>query len=156
MSVVPSTKASKNFEAENAENLEAIEQQFAVEAVETLETHWELLASIPGSQLKLTSQDDEVFSTFIACFPEFTKEKLMKFDDMDLKNEKDKARWRDWSKNFEDVIYDYNFGCILRKNSSEPYLENNTLFSFRLQFYAIEIARNKLGLNDWVYEKFNA
>ncbi len=26
----------------------------------------------------------------------------------------------------------------------------------RMQFYAIEIARNKNGLNDWIYEKSNA
>ncbi len=26
----------------------------------------------------------------------------------------------------------------------------------RMQFYAIEIARNKNGLNDWIYEKNNA
>jgi hypothetical protein len=25
-----------------------------------------------------------------------------------------------------------------------------------MQFYAIEIARNKNGLNDWIYEKNNA
>jgi hypothetical protein len=24
-----------------------------------------------------------------------------------------------------------------------------------MQFYAIEIARNKLGLNDWIYEQNN-
>jgi hypothetical protein len=26
----------------------------------------------------------------------------------------------------------------------------------RMQFYAIEIARNKNGLNDWIYEQNNA
>lgn len=26
----------------------------------------------------------------------------------------------------------------------------------RMQFYAIEIARNRAGLNDWIYEKAQA
>lgn len=141
---------SSNFEAENAENLEAIEQQFAVAAVEQLETYWNLLESIPGSELTLTSQDEEIFTTFLACFPEFTKEKLNKFSEDEMKTKENKARWRDWSKNFENTIEDYNFGCLLRTDASKPYDQDNTAFSFRLQFYAIEIARNKLGLNDWV------
>ncbi|KAL6929591.1 hypothetical protein ACO0SA_000994 [Hanseniaspora valbyensis] len=150
MSVATNAKESANFDAENAENLEAIEQQFAVAAVEQLDTYWKLLESIPGSELTLTSQDEEIFTTFLACFPEFTKEKLIKFDENELKTKENKARWRDWAKNFENSVEDFNFGCLLRTDSTRPYEQDNTTFSFRLQFYAIEIARNKLGLNDWV------
>ena len=150
MSVATNAKESTNFDAENAENLEAIEQQFAVAAVEQLDTYWKLLESIPGSELTLTSQDEEIFTTFLACFPEFTKEKLIRFDENELKTKENKARWRDWAKNFENSVEDFNFGCLLRTDSTRPYEQDNTTFSFRLQFYAIEIARNKLGLNDWV------
>ena len=49
-------------------------------------------------------------------------------------------------------VEDYNFGTMLRKSPKTEYGENETIFSVRMQFYAIEIARNRAGLNDWIYE----
>lgn len=46
------------------------------------------------------------------------------------------------------TVADYNFGTLIRSNASEDYTERNTMFITRIQFYAIEIARNRLGLND--------
>jgi hypothetical protein len=46
------------------------------------------------------------------------------------------------------AVADYNFGTLIRTNSMEDYTEKNTMFITRIQFYAIEICRNRLGLND--------
>lgn len=46
---------------------------------------------------------------------------------------------------------DHNFGTILRTTSNEEFTESNAIFVLRAQAYAIEIARLRNGLNDWVY-----
>lgn len=43
---------------------------------------------------------------------------------------------------------DYNFGTLLRTNTKGEYSPDNTLLALRGQFYTIEIARNREGLND--------
>lgn len=74
---------------------------------------------------------------------------------------------------------EYNFGTLIRANVEDDYTQENSIFGvssflspsalcglspfcqltrygrttgYRLQFYAIEIARNRRGLNDKVYE----
>lgn len=42
----------------------------------------------------------------------------------------------------------YNFGTLIRKNAHDDYNEKNSFIVIRIQFYAIELARNKEGLND--------
>lgn len=64
-----------------------------------------------------------------------------------LKSDEAKAQWRDWIKPFEKKVDDYNFGTLLRLNSNEGYTEHNSIFATRIQFYAIEIARNREGWN---------
>lgn len=54
----------------------------------------------------------------------------------------------------------YNFGTLIRKNAHEDYNEKNSFIVIRIQFYAIELARNKEGLNDIhfinnIYDKDN-
>lgn len=44
------------FNAETAENLEDIEKQFAVVAVEQAETYWNLISKVPGSKLASLDQ----------------------------------------------------------------------------------------------------
>lgn len=80
------------------------------------------------------------------------------------------------------AVTDFNFGTLIRTDSADEYTQYNTTFgelSFpllgclyaiqsslwsshsppfistvtRLQFYVYEIARNRRGLNDWVFEK---
>lgn len=50
-----------SFDPNTAENSEDIEKQFAVVAVEQAETYWKLITSIPGSKLRLTKLDDEIY-----------------------------------------------------------------------------------------------
>jgi hypothetical protein len=42
---------------------------------------------------------------------------------------------------------------MLRKSPKTEYGEKETIFAIRMQFYAVEIARNRAGLNDWIYER---
>lgn len=78
-----------------------------------------------------------------------------------------KEKWRNLIMRYEKRIAHYNFGTLLRLDASGGYTEENSHFgnvisflhtSFspclvtRTQFYAIEIARNKEGINDTVFQ----
>lgn len=137
------------FDAENADNLEDIEKQFAVKAVVQAETYWNLISKVKASQLKLTTYDDQIFSTLIEDFPEFKeKNSVATILEDDMKSPAGKARWRTFCEKFKEID-DYNFGTLLRTNANDEYSQENTMFAVRIQFYAIEIARNRYGLNDW-------
>lgn len=145
---------SKPFNAEEADNLEDIERQFAVIAVEQAETYWNLLTKIQGSKLRLTKIDDEIYNTFIEHFPEYKDiERIKSFKEDELKTPQRKAQWRTFCNLFEKSVEDFNFGTLLRTNSAEEYGQEGTIFVVRIQFYAFEIARNRHGLNDWIYGK---
>ncbi|RLV91601.1 hypothetical protein JA1_003782 [Spathaspora sp. JA1] len=141
------------FDAENADNLGEIEMQFAVKAVQQAETYWSLLEKIPGSKLKLTKYDDDIFKTFLEDFPEFKEpEAVAEIKEDDMKSPSGKTRWREFCDKFKE-IEDYNFGTLLRLKANEEYTQEGTIFAVRIQFYAIEIARNRYGLNDWASKK---
>lgn len=140
------------FNANEADNLEDIEKQFAVKAVQQLTAYWGLISRVRASTLRLTKRDDEIYEALIAAFPEFqNKEHAAKVLEADMKSPAGKAAWRDFCEKFKD-IEDYNFGTLLRTNAAEKYEEHNTIFVVRIQFYAVEIARNRHGLNDWASE----
>lgn len=141
------------FDAENADNLEDIEKQFAVKAVMQAETYWGLLTKIPGSKLKLTKFDDDIFDTLLEDFPEYKDpENLKEISEEKMKNKEGKEKWRVFCEKFKE-IEDYNFGTLLRTKNTEEYTQHGTIFVVRIQFYAIEIARNRYGLNDWAVGK---
>lgn len=141
------------FDAESAENLEDIEKQFAVKAVMQAETYWGLLEKIPGSKLKLTKYDDEIFVQLLEDFPEFKEPATAAvISEASMKSPSGKAKWRTFCEKFKD-IEDYNFGTLLRSKSTDEYSQEGTIFVVRIQFYAIEIARNRYGLNDWASAK---
>ena len=48
---------------------------------------------------------------------------------------------------FEYHVEDYNFGTLLRLDCKDGYSEANTTLVPRVQFLAIEVARNRQGLN---------
>ncbi|KAJ5128865.1 DUF757-domain-containing protein [Penicillium atrosanguineum] len=142
---------SKPFDPEQAENLEDMEKQFAVKAVEHLMTYWSILEKVKGSQLRLTKMDDAIYVHFMTEFPDFNPASTIIEDDM--KSKAGKERWRNFVNQYEETIEDYNFGTIIRARADEEYEQHNTIFGVRMQFYAVEIARNRAGLNDWIYEK---
>lgn len=143
---------ASTFNAETAENLEDIEKQFAVKAVMQAEAYWGLLQKVPGSQLKLTKHDEDIYQQFAADFPELNDPKaVQEILENEMKSPTGKERWRNFCEKFN-TIEDYNFGTLLRSKSSDEYTQEGTIFAVRIQFYAIEIARNRFGLNDWVYQ----
>ncbi|NXR88964.1 PBDC1 protein, partial [Hypocryptadius cinnamomeus] len=62
-------------------------------------------------------------------------------------------KWRPFCLAFEGVVEDFNFGTLLRLDARGKYSEENTIFATRIQFLAIEIARNREGCNDEVHRR---
>lgn len=146
-----SQATSKGFDPQNAPNLPEIEKQFAVRCIEQAETYWNLLGAIQPRSLKLTKFDDEIMTEFEACFPDIYNNKdgsLQIINESEMKSPEGKEAWRKYIAKFEKQIADFNFGTLIRTNSEEDYTERNTMFITRIQFYAIEICRNRKGLND--------
>ncbi|KAJ5108020.1 Protein PBDC1 [Penicillium angulare] len=142
---------SKPFDPEQAENLDDMEKQFAVKAVEHLMTYWAILEKVKGSQLRLTKMDNEIYESFMTEFPDFDPAATINEDDM--KSKAGKEKWRNWINQFEKKIDDFNFGTIIRTRADKEYDQDTTIFGVRMHFYAVEIARNRAGLNDWIYER---
>ena len=145
--------APDDFDAETADNFEDIEKQFAVKAVQHLEIYWRMLTLRPGSQLTFTKLDDQIFTHLVTVFPKFsTKEGTAKvLVEDEIKSPGGKKVWREFMMHYEKTVDDYNFGSLLRLDASGEYDQANTIFVPRMQFLAIEIARIKFGLNDWVH-----
>ncbi|KAH7402488.1 putative polysaccharide biosynthesis protein [Pyrenochaeta sp. MPI-SDFR-AT-0127] len=143
--------AGTTLNAEDTENFEDIEKQFAVKVVQHMETYWNILEKVPGSKLRLTKFDDEILEHFKRDFPEFDASATINEDEM--KSKEGKERWRKFIAEYEKKVEDYNFGAMLRASPKIEYSETGTIFAVRMQFYAVEIARNREGLNDWIYEK---
>ncbi|PFH62654.1 hypothetical protein XA68_12525 [Ophiocordyceps unilateralis] len=142
------------FDAEQAINMEEMEQQFAVKAVQQMQTYWSLLETVKGSTLRLTKMDDDIYAHLTEAFPDFDAAATINEDEM--KSKAGKERWRAFMMVYEKKIDDYNFGTMVRDSPRAEYEEKTTIFVPRMQFYAIEIARNKKALNDWIYEKAQA
>jgi len=146
--------APAGFDPETADNFEDMEKQFAVKAVQHMATYWAILEKMRGSSLRLTRMDDEILASFKETFPEF--DPAATIDENTMKSKAGKEKWRNWMNQYEKTIDDYNFGTMLRNNPKAEYTEKETIFAMRMQFYAIEIARNRAGLNDWIYEEKHA
>uniref|UniRef100_A0A8H7XRE2 Polysaccharide biosynthesis domain-containing protein n=1 Tax=Psilocybe cubensis TaxID=181762 RepID=A0A8H7XRE2_PSICU len=129
--------------------------RFAVKAVEQAQTYWNLLEKVNPKDLKLTKYDDEIFDHLMATFPELNQEpyeKLVKIDEDWMKSKDGKNRWRTFIESYKDKVKDYNFGSLIRTDARDEYGESNTIFVTRIQFYAYEIARNRLGLNEKAHQ----
>jgi len=146
-----SAAAPTSFNAEEADNFEDIEKQFAVKAVQHMTTYWAILEKVRGSSLRLTKLDEEIYEHLKTDFPEFDPAATINEDEM--KSKTGKERWRKFMMAYEKKIDDYNFGTMLRVAPNLEYGNEETIFVPRMQFYAIEIARNRNGFNDWIYEK---
>ncbi|KAI1333931.1 DUF757-domain-containing protein [Xylariaceae sp. FL0016] len=144
----------KDFDAENAENNEEIEKQFAVKAVQHLETYWGILEKVKGSALRLTRMDDDILEHLKSDFPDFDPAETI--NENEMKSKSGKERWRKFMMAYEKKVDDYNFGTIMRTSPKVEYEQDTTIFVPRMQFYAVEIARNRAGLNDWIYENAQA
>ncbi|XP_033102809.1 protein PBDC1-like [Anneissia japonica] len=118
--------------------------QWAMKAFKHAEVYYNLISSVDSRSLKLTKHDDEILEHFNKDFPDFN---IQKFDEDDLKTESAKFKWRPFCNHFDGTVEDFNFGTLLRLDCSKDYSEENSTLATRIQFYAIEIARNRAGLN---------
>ena len=126
-----------------------LEHLWVAKAIEDAEVYINLLQSVDTQYLKLSYIDDRLYEAFSETFPELNVDKLKEDD---LKNEDAKVKWRRFCEQFKPLIENYNFGTLLRLDSSGGYSEQNSTFSYKLQFLAIEIARNRRNFNKSVVE----
>ncbi|GAA5891754.1 hypothetical protein JCM8208_002874 [Rhodotorula glutinis] len=144
-----------NFDAENAQNDDGIEMAFAIQAIEQAETFFKLITKVKPSTLKrLTKWDEEIVEAFLQNFPEYNfADKLKVLNEDEIKSANGKRRWREFMMPFEKKVDEYNFGTLIRLDCTKDYSQENSMFGYRLQFYAIEILRNRKGLNDAVWQQ---
>merc|ERR1711936_665649 len=148
INLLNSWKMSLDDDPSKYGNDEQLEHLWVVKAIDFAEVHYDLLQSINSRYLKLTHIDDRIYEAYFSTFPDLNVTKLT---EEELKTVEAKAKWRHFCEQFKPLIEDYNFGTLLRLDSSGDYCEENTTFSYRLQFLAIEIARNRNGCNTCLY-----
>jgi hypothetical protein len=94
---------------------------------------------VPGSKLRLTKLDDEIYEHFKKEFPDFDPKATI--DEEEMKSKEGKERWRKFIIAYEKKVDDYNYGTVIRTNPKFEYGQDETIFAVRMQFYAIEIVR---------------
>ncbi|KAI8612513.1 putative polysaccharide biosynthesis protein [Chytriomyces sp. MP71] len=146
MSAVEVSK-SKPFSAETAENHEDVEKIWSVKALHHAETFFKLISTIDAKKMRLTKMDDDLYCEFKEEFPEIDVENVKEFEQ--FKCDKAKEKWRNWitKGNYEAKVADFNYGTLLRNRSAEDYGPENAFFVTRIQFLAVEVARNREGYN---------
>eukprot|EP00090_Calanus_glacialis_P024923 TRINITY_DN3869_c0_g1_i1.p1 TRINITY_DN3869_c0_g1~~TRINITY_DN3869_c0_g1_i1.p1 ORF type:complete len:214 (+),score=90.63 TRINITY_DN3869_c0_g1_i1:31-642(+) len=130
-----------------------VEELWAMKAMEHAEVYFNLLCSVEPARLKLSGSqelDDKIYKDYKESFPNLDTGKLTEDD---LKNKKAKVEWREFSNRYKDVE-DFSLGSLLRMDSTKDYSEENTMLAIKIQFFAIEIARNRDGLNDTLRANF--
>ncbi|XP_061657975.1 protein PBDC1 [Syngnathoides biaculeatus] len=135
--------------AEAYGNDERLEAMWAVKAYNHAEVYFNLISSVDPKFLKLTKMDDDIYATFRATFEDLDIKVL---DPDRLKSAEAKERWRPFCNHFQGLVEDFNYGTLLRLDCQKDYTEENTIFATRIQFFAVEIARNREGLNNAVFE----
>lgn len=127
-----------------------VEMIWAMKAYQHAEVYFNIISAVDPRNLKLTKTDDLIYSVFREEFPTLCIDKL---DSEDLKSPPAKEKWRPFCMKFEKEVEDFNYGTLLRLDSSRDYTEENTIFCTRIQFFAIEIARNREGCNDVIFHR---
>ncbi|OON19229.1 hypothetical protein X801_04908 [Opisthorchis viverrini] len=88
--------------------------------------------------------DDRIYEEFCKVFPDLDVSLL---SEDQLKSPESKALWRDFCNKFSEELEDYNLATLFRLDASKAYDEHNTCVVPRIQFLALEIARNRRGDN---------
>lgn len=101
--------------------------------------------------MRLTPNDDVIYSHFRQDFPDLNVDVI---NEDELKSAAGKAKWRPFCEKFKNIVEDYSFGTLMRADAKDEYTDANTLLVPRIQFYAIEIARNREGINDSIRKNF--
>merc|ERR1712013_90782 len=117
-----------------------VEHLWVLKAIEHAEVYFNLLCAIDPKMLNKLSgsreTDDEIFADFQKSFPNLD---ASKFSEDEIKSDKAKAEWREFCEHWKHL---------------KDYSEENTCISVKIQFLAIEIARNRGGFNDDLRKNF--
>jgi Polysaccharide biosynthesis len=110
-------------------------------AVEHLMTYWSILEKVPGSKLRLTKMDDDIYEHFKREFPDFDPSATLNEDEM--KSKAGKEKWRNFMNEYEKTINDFNFGTMLRSNAKAEYDQETTLFGKIIQYFCVWLRDGK-------------
>lgn len=127
-----------------------VEELWAMKAVEHAEIHFNLLCSVDPKHLHLTPYDNEIYEEFRKQFPDLD---VSVVKEAELKSGEGKAKWRAYVEKFN-RLEDFSYGTLLRADATEEFQPDNAILVVRIQFWAIEVARNREGHNDGLREKF--
>ena len=122
-----------------------------MKAVEHMTIYFNLLSALEPKLLKLTPKDDMIYKKFRETFPDLS---IGVLNMEDLKSSDAKEKWRPFCTEFEGLVEDFNYATMLRVDPNKDYSEDNSVVVPRVQFLAIEIARNREGHNDSVRKLF--
>ncbi|XP_048860979.1 protein PBDC1 [Brienomyrus brachyistius] len=125
-----------------------LEIMWAMKAYQHAEIYFNLISSVDPVFLKLTKVDDKIYTAFRETFADLNIQVL---DPEQLKSTEAKEKWRPFCNQFDGVVEDFNYGTLLRLDCQKDYTEENTIFATRIQFFAVEIARNREGHNSVIY-----
>ncbi|XP_037296329.1 protein PBDC1 [Manduca sexta] len=137
--------------AEEFGNDETLEHLWAAKAMEHSDIYFNMLCSVDTRLLQLTPHDDLIYTHFRQDFPDMD---VAFINENEIKNNMNKAKWRVFCEKFKNIVEDYSFGTLMRADCNGDYSEQNTILVARVQFYAIEIARNRENLNNNVKKRF--
>lgn len=90
--------------------------------------------------LRLTKQDDILYKHFRETFPELS---VATVTEDQLKSAEAKDFWRSFCEVYNETVEDYNYATLIRLNAAQEYNEANSMIVPRVQFLAIELARNR-------------
>ena len=91
-----------------------------------MSTYWSILEQMPGSKLRLTKMDDDIYAHLQKDFPDFDPRQTINEDEM--KSKTGKERWREFMMAYEKKVDDYNFGTLLRADAKWEYGKDETIF----------------------------
>lgn len=117
-----------------------VEELWAFKAFEHAEIYFNLISSVDPKALRLTKIDDDIYKHFREAFPEL-KVGIVTHDQ--LKSDEAKETWRNFCETYKEQVADYNYGTLIRLDSEKEYSEANSIIVPRVQFFAIELARNR-------------
>ena len=139
-----------NTNPDNLTNSIDMEQKWAEKAFKHAEIYFNIISSIEQKKITLTKIDDEIYQHFRNEFKDLNIYKLT--DDI-LKSDVAKLQWREFCNKYDDnKVTDFNMATLLRLESNQDYSPDNTTIAPRIQFLAIEIARNREGANSAVFK----
>ncbi|EFO22973.1 hypothetical protein LOAG_05516 [Loa loa] len=138
------------YETTEYTNDPSFEIAWAVKAAERANIHMSLLLTCNTTELTMHKKFNIIYDKFREFFPKMNVEKIT---EIELKGE-NKRQWFTFCEYFKEEIGDYNLATIMRIRADGAYSESNTIVVPKIIFLAVEIARNKEGLNESCKESF--